>query len=178
MKAPFIRSLGPSGLLLALSAMSASAQRPVELGVDLGFSYTTQSPHVSTFSIPIGDVRAGFFVSDRLSFEPRISLAYVKVEDVDATTLFAGTAGLLYHFSADRSRSQVFVRPFVEWQHIDIGPASASQFFAGGTVGVKLPAGSRLATRLEVGYSHGFENDDFASSDQILASFGISFFTR
>jgi hypothetical protein len=161
------------------AAPGAWAQgRPVELGLDAGVSFNLSDPNVTTISIPVQDLRAGFFLSDAVSLEPRIALNYLKVEDSDALTTITLAVGGLYHFHADRTRAQPYVRPFAGLAYIDVGPDSETQFSAGGGIGIKLPMAERFAARLEGAYVHGFETDALLGSDAINLTVGFSFYTR
>ncbi len=176
----------PLALLLsaALPALASAQGRPIELGIDalsLGvdvFSAFGQTATVTTVSVPEGSFRAGFFVGDQVSVEPRIAFDYVKVEDVDAVTVGTFSLGALYHFTPERQSSQVYLRPVGSISFVDFGGQSASQVFLGVGLGVKQPILGQLATRLELEFAHGFDNDDFANVNSLAAVFGFSFFTR
>ncbi|MGH7657323.1 MAG: hypothetical protein ACREL6_03745, partial [Gemmatimonadales bacterium] len=162
--------------LAVLAAAPVSAQ--TELGVDLGFFYDTGDPSVMVISIPTAELRAGFYTSDRIEIEPRISLQYVKFENSDAATSFDGVLGLLYHLSTDRSAARWYLRPFAGINRISSGGNGETQFQLGGGVGVKIPAGERLAWRVEGNFNHAFESDNLGSSDVVGLLFGISYYTR
>jgi len=161
--------------LVAIPTLLAGQGRPIELGVDAGFDYRVKSPHVTVIGVPLQDLRVGIGITDQLSFEPRMSLNYVKFEGSKANWMVNLGAGLLYHFS--EMRRGLYVRPFVSWDHIDAGGSSASQFAAGGGLGIKTGTG-RVVGRFEAGYSHAFKNNNFAASDDILLLLGFSFFTK
>ncbi|HEX6614705.1 MAG TPA: outer membrane beta-barrel protein [Gemmatimonadales bacterium] len=163
---------------LCLTAPALAQGHPVELGLDAGASFTLSNPTVTTISIPVQDLRAGFFVSDRAEVEPRVALNYLKAESDDALTTITAALGVLVHFSGDRDRSQPYLRPFGGLSLIDVGGARETQFNLGGGLGVKLPVAERMAARLEAAYAHGFETDTFASTDELLLTVGFSFFTR
>lgn len=171
-------------LSAALPALASAQGRPIELGIDalsLGvdiFSAFGQSRTVTTFSAPVKMFRVGFFVGDQVSVEPRISFDYVKPEGTDAVTQLTFSLGALYHFTPERQRSQVYLRPVGSIFFVDVGDQSASQVFLGVGLGVKLPIFGQLAARLELEYAHGFDNDDFANVNSLAAVFGFSFFTR
>lgn len=166
-----------TALVLPLSA--TAQQRPIELGIDafrldLDFNGST----VTTITVPAQSFRAGFFVSDNVSMEPRLSVNFLTVDQFSTTTLDLGF-GVPIHFSPDeRTRSRGFVRPVASWRFVDIDGTSASQAALGVGIGVKIPLLTQIAIRLEAILTHGFENDDFASTNEIGASFGFSFFTR
>lgn len=168
-------------VVAAAFAPIASAQRPIELGIDaLSLGVTVAGgTSVTSLSVPTGVFRVGFFASERVSIEPNLGVTYIKVEDQDAVTLLNFALGLLYHFTPPGQRSQVYIRPLLGISFLDPGLGdSATQFSAGGGLGVKVPLVGRLAARLEAQYTHRFENADFAGSNSIVGLFGFSFFTR
>ncbi len=176
----------PLALLLsaALPALASAQGRPIELGIDalsLGvnfFSAFGETTTLTTLSVPVQTFRAGFFVGDQVSVEPRISFDYLKAEDVDAVTVGTFSLGALYHFTPDRQQSQVYLRPLGSILFVDAFDQSATQGSLGVGLGVKLPILGQLAARLELEYAHGFDNDDFANVNSLAAVFGFSFFTR
>ncbi|HXG44766.1 MAG TPA: hypothetical protein VNJ71_08440 [Gemmatimonadales bacterium] len=175
MPAPFRGYLAATGLALALPAALAAQAGNLELGLDVGFDYRVNEPHVLTIGVPTQDFRLGFGLTDRISFEPRASLDYFKVEDSDAVYTLGLGAGLLAHFSS--MRKGPYVRLFGGWNRVDVGSTDASQFSAGGGIGLKA-GGGKVAARLEVAYTRAFENDDFDSTDNVTALVGFSVFTR
>lgn len=170
-----------SSLTLVLSILAAptlAAQRPVELGIDGGLAFKLNEPTAVQLALPISTFRAGFFVSDAVSIEPRISLDWTKVSELDAFYALSAGLGALFHFGQGGDRARGYVRPFAGLELLGGGGESVSQLQVGGGIGVKLPMVSRLAARLEAGVQQGLENDDFQSSTRIYALFGFSFFTR
>lgn len=170
-----LRFVSLAAALLALPTLGAAQSRPIELGLDAGFDYKLNSPHLTTIGLPIQDLRVGFGVSDQISLEPRVSFNYLKPENVDAVWTLSLGAGLLFHLN--EIRQGVYLRPFGSWNHIDAGGASASQFAAGGGVGIKTGTG-RVIGRFEVAYAHAFENNDFSKSDNLTLLLGFSVFTK
>ena len=167
-------------LVLVATTLPAvlAAQSGVELGIDGGLAYKTNSPTSLTLSAPIQRFRAGFTTGRTVSIEPSIVLNYVKDEGADAFWHFGPELGVLVHFQSETKRARGYFRPHAGMTFLKSGGASANQFYLGGGVGVKLPLSvSRLAARLEGGLQHGFEGD-FPSATSIYASFGLSFFTR
>lgn len=173
---PGVLAILVGSLILAVPARAQD--RPVELGLDAGVSFNISDPNVTTISIPVQDLRVGFFVSDRLSLEPRVALNYLKVEDSDALTSITAALGALVHFNPDRDRSQFYLRPFGGLAFVDFGDDSETQFSLGGGLGVKLPMAERFAARLEGAFAHAFETDALAGSDAVSLTVGFSFFTR
>ena len=177
-----------TAITLAVSlglAAGAEAQRPIELGVDGTIArVTSDGGDFTTIAVPLGRVRAGFYLSDLVSLEPSLGFNWVDTDVGSATSLTLG-AGLLYHFKADPA----VVRPFIEgnvqmaYQKVsfDADPdldASDTQFAVGGGVGVKVPMVSRMDLRLEAFVQHAFESDAALSSTTFGALFGFSFYTR
>jgi hypothetical protein len=163
----------------ALVAPAAWAQgRPIELGLDAGISFNVSDPNVTQISIPVQDLRAGFFLTDAVALEPRLALNYFKVENVDALTSITAAVGALIHFQPDRSRAQPFARPFGGLTYLDLGDDSETQFSLGGGIGIKLPIAEQLGARVEGSFAHAFETDALADSDTIVLTVGFSFYTR
>lgn len=173
------RSLVLAGIAMFAVGSAAQAQKgKVELGLDAGVEFSLNDPSTTTVQIPVGRFRAGFFMSDRVSFEPALSLNYLKVEGVDAVTQLGLDAGLLYHFGAMDRNSQFYLRPVLGIQYLDFGGLDGTQFNAGAGLGVKIRGNDRMALRLEGAYLHGFESDNFSASDAIQLSIGFSFFPK
>ena len=181
-------TLGVSGVIPnGLGAQRTGAKRPIELGVDGALAYESgDRVKATTLTLPVSRFRAGFFLSDAVSFEPAVSLQYQRVTFEDLTgddetrsgTLYDFNFGLLFHFSTDRTQGQTFIRPFVGLRGSSGDGDSGSQGSFGLALGVKKPFVSRLAGRFEVGFAHATDDDDFPSSNQIFLAFGLSFFTR
>ena len=175
----------PLALLLsaALPALASAQGRPIELGIDvlsLGVAISSafgQTTTATALSVPVKTFRAGFFVGDQVSVEPRISFDYFKFEDTSVAHVTL-SLGALYHFTPERQSSQVYLRPVGSISFVAFGDQTASQVFLGVGLGVKLPMLGQLASRLELEYAHGFDNDDFANVNSLAAVFGFSFFTR
>jgi hypothetical protein len=172
-----------------LHAQNGASHRPIELGIDAALTYeSSDNVKQTALTLPVSKFRVGFFMTDAVSLEPSVSVQYSRttientVTGNDRTT--SGTSydldfSLLYHFSTDRTHSQAFIRPFVGIRGFNGESNSASQALFGGAIGVKLPLATRLATRLEFGFTHFAEDEpEFASSNRIFGSFGLSFFAR
>ena len=167
-------------MLVATSVASAQARRQPtstakvwELGADAGLQFSLDDPNTTTIQIPVQSVRVGIHTSDVLSIEPFFGFNYVKVEDVDAVTLYQFGVGALYHLSTSRTQSQLFVRPALMVVGVSAGGNSDSEVGAGVGFGIKWPRlNGRMAWR-------GEANINFIDDNTILgALFGISFFTR
>jgi hypothetical protein len=169
------RRISLAAALLLLPAICAAQSRPVEFGLDAALDYRVNSPHVTTIGVPIQDLRVGFGISDNISIEPRLSFNYLKVEGSSSIWTAGLGGGLLFHLNT--IRNGVYLRPFVGWDHIDVGGSSASQFNAGAGVGIKTGTGG-VVGRFEAGYAHAFKNNDFSASDDVVLLLGISLFSK
>ncbi len=184
MKIELMKRLASVSLLVlaGMSASTASAQsasasaNPIELGIDAGIGRTLGSDGVTMVSIPNGEFRVGFFVSNRLSIEPRINV--VSVSGSGSTyTEYGGDVGILYHVSNNRVGIGPYVRPFVGLTG-ESGGGSYTQAEAGVGVGTKIPIADRLAVRLEGAYNHEFSSGQYGSANELAVLFGLSFFTH
>ncbi len=180
-------------LLCLLGAAPLAAQRapglPIELGVDAAV-VRDDATDVTTLSIPLRRLRAGFFLSPLLSLEP--TLAYERASDDDGSASgFAGDLGLVAHLTGQpvgRARTAgLFVRPFVgvtrfsfssDEDEFDDFDESATQASVGVGLGFKLPVADRLAWRLEGTYARALETDDFPAANRVGLNVGLSFHTR
>lgn len=169
------------GLGLAVAGPLSAQGRPIELGLDAGFSADLKEPKYSSIEFPIQQLRVGFFVSDMLEIEPALSFNWIKFSGEDATTLVSGTLGVLFHFSADASGTRVYVRPLAGISHVAPGGNlnSTTAYAAGAGLGVKvpIPSAAHFEFRLEGGYVHGFKND-VPASDIVQLLVGFSFLTK
>jgi hypothetical protein len=171
-----MRSLAGLAVIVALAGAAplANAQaRPIELGIDGALSIGLEEPRVTVVAIPFQQFRVGFFMSPRTSIEPTLSINHISVQDVDLTTISLGV-GVLFHTHGDRTRSQIYFRPFAGFTSLSGDAGSESGANLGLGVGLKAPFASRLASRFEAFLAHDFDAE--ASSIGIL--FGLSFFTR
>jgi hypothetical protein len=168
---------------LALIAPAAGAQRtshngsgPIELGIDAGLTFGIGNSSGTLFSLPTQVFRLGYFLSDKLEFEPRFSINSISGGGSTVST-YNLEAGLLLIPDGDRVGKDLYLRPFVGVAGISVsGGNSANSGDVGVGVGLKLPfADHRLATRLEANYDHGFSG---GGSNTIGLLAGLSFFTR
>ncbi len=180
-------------LLCLLGAAPLAAQRapglPIELGVDAAV-VRDDATDMTTLSIPLRRVRAGFFLSPLLSLEP--TLAYDRVSDEDGSaSQFAGDLGLVAHLTGQpvgRARTaSLFVRPFVGVTRLSFSSdddefgdldESATQASVGVGLGFKLPVADRLAWRVEGTYTRALETDDVPAGNRVGLNVGLSFHTR
>lgn len=176
--------LRSSRVIMALTALTlggaavASAQRPIELGIDGGVQFDLEEPKTTVIGLPFQAMRVGFFLSDKISLEPSVAFNWIKTSGEDSFSTLGLDAGLLYHFSTDASASQLYVRPLAGISRVSGGGESWNQFQVGGGLGVKLPMADRLKLRLEGNIRHGLESDDIPSGTALGLTVGFSFFTR
>jgi hypothetical protein len=168
---------------LVLLAPAAGAQRNsrngsggIELGIDAGLSFGVGNSSGSLLSLPTQVFRLGYFISDKLEFEPQFGLQSSSGGG-DTFTAYGLEAGLLLIPDGDRVGKGLYFRPFLGVTGISVpGPGDTSSGFIGAGAGLKLPfADHRLATRLEANYQHAFGSSGF-NAINLLA--GLSFFTR
>lgn len=168
------RLVSIAAALVAIPTLLAAQSGPIELGVDAGLTYRSNSPHITTIGIPIQDLRVGIGMSDKISIEPRVSLNYVKVQNSSSASQIELGAGLLYHLT--KMKEGIYIRPFVNYMHLDAG-GTASQFSAGAGIGYKAGTGP-VRGRFEAGYDHAFKTNTIAKSDNIVLLLGLSVFTK
>lgn len=165
-------------------AAGARAQRPVELGVDGTIArVTSDGGDATVIAVPFGRVRAGFFLNDQVSIEPRLGFNWVDYEGSSETDLTLGL-GLVYQFQTDPAAVRPFIEAGGQMQYVKVSvdaidlDESDTQFALGGGVGVKVPMVSRLDLRLEGFVQYAFESDQLFSTTTFGALFGLSFYTR
>lgn len=168
-----------TGAVLAMVVSPLHAQgRRIELGVDAALTVVrVEGINQTTINVPAQSLRAGFFLSDRISLEPTIAVNFRKVENT-SVTFYGGGVGLLYHLSTDRDRPQVFLRPMIGYSGLRFVGGSSGVSIAGFGAGVKVPTGDRLAIRLGAEYMRRFEGGDVGALNGFAATVGLSFFTR
>jgi hypothetical protein len=163
-------------LALALTASAAGAQRgtlPIEFGVDGGVTIGFDDPSTTVVSIPQA-VRVGFFMTDRVSLEPRFSFNSFSQGGVSVRS-YALELGALFHPGGYRTGSRIYIRPFVGVEGVGGTGGSDNDVYLGGGVGVKLPfADRRFAARLEANLAHVFDEGD--NDTRLGLLFGISAF--
>lgn len=180
-----IASLVTLALVAATVPGTSSAQTPapttaptIELGIDAGVATTLGGDyHITTVSIPTSSVRAGFYVNDRVSFEPVLSLNSTSGGG-DRVTTYDAAIGVLLHGRGERVGAGVYVRPFAGISGFSTDGSSETQTYLGGGLGVAIPFAQRMATRLELAYEHGFKTNFIDGNNVLAATIGISFFNH
>jgi hypothetical protein len=167
--------------LLATAPAARAQTSPIELGIDAALSVGLDEPRVTVIAIPFQQFRIGFFLSPRTSIEPTLAINHIDAEedpefgiDPDITTISVG-AGVLFHLTPDRTRSQIYFRPFGGFTSVSLLGESESDPNLGLGLGLKTPFANRLASRLEAFVAHEFDGDGTTS---VGVLFGLSFFTR
>jgi hypothetical protein len=169
---------------LALTASAADAQRashrssgPIELGIDGGVTFGIGNTNGTVVSLPTQVFRLGYFLSDNVEIEPRVSINSISGGGASITA-YSMEAGVLFQPAGDRVGKGLYLRPFLGVSGVNVsGPAGNNNSgYAGVGFGLKLPfADRRLATRMEANYAHGFSG---GGSNLIGVLIGLSFFTR
>jgi len=158
---------------------AAARTTTIELGIDAGVATTLGGDyHITTVSIPTSSVRAGFYINDRVSFEPRLSLNSASGGG-DRVTTYDAAIGVLLHGHGERVGAGLYVRPFagIAGYSASGGP-SETQTYVGGGLGVSIPFAERMATRLELGYQPGFKTNFIDGNNVLAATIGLSFFNH
>jgi hypothetical protein len=160
-----------------LTATGADAQRrtsrPIEFGVDGGITIGFDDPNTTVVSIPQA-IRVGFFMTDRVSLEPRLNFDSFSQGGGSLRT-YAAELGALFHPGGYRTGSRIYIRPFVGVEGVGGSGPDDDDFYVGGGVGVKLPFWDRrFAARLEANLAHVFDEGD--NDTRLGLLFGISAF--
>ncbi len=170
---------------LVANAIPAHAQRgryrdpgtPPEFGIDAAATFTLD-PSATAISIPAAQVRAGFFASHTVEFEPSVGFVSANGSGNRFTELQFGL-GVLYHFARSRLETQPYLRPFTALQFVSTtGDDNSTSPVAGIGFGAKFPFGSRFAFRPELNYAHVWSDGDADDLDQIQLLAGISVYAR
>jgi hypothetical protein len=169
---------------LLVNATAAHAQRgryrdvgtPPEFGIDAAATFTLD-PSATVVSIPAAQVRAGFFASPKVEFEPHFGFVSANGSGSRFSELQFGL-GLLYHFAGSRFETQPYLRPFAALQYVSTsGDVNSTSPAAGIGFGAKFPFGTRFAFRPELNYAHVWA-DDTPDLDQIQLLLGVSVYAR
>ena len=154
-------------------SLTAQVVRPIELGIDAGISFSLDDPKVTAISLPAQSFRIGFFITDRISFEPKVALTSISGGG-ERLTLWSAELGVPIHLRVSPIGRGYYVRPFGGGAGASGGGESASGGYAGIGLGGKFGFQDRLATRIEGNYAISFEDDSHA----LGLLLGLSFFTR
>jgi hypothetical protein len=145
-----------------------------ELGTDASLTVGLEDPKFIMLRIPGGALRAGYFTTPKISIEPTLTWLSVGQEDQTGFTTYQIGTGVLFHRTADRTRSQVYLRPFLAITGGSGG--GGSSLTLGGGVGLKRPwMAGRLALRGEANIAH----NDAGNGTLLLGGLlGVSVYTR
>jgi hypothetical protein len=179
--------------LMLLEASEVSAQRTPtrassqaaaqqggfwELGADAGITLRLDDPMTVFISIPVTQLRAGYYTSNVLSIEPVLRINSSFGKDQTAFTSYLIGAGVLYHLTPDRTKSQTYMRPFLAINSTS-GPGNVTFTTLGFGAGMKRPMfRGRAASRGELNLSHRLESSGIGSLTALNALLGLSFYTR
>ena len=157
-------------LAVGLVVLPPAAEAQVELGFDSGVTVDrTLGINVTTFLIPSGMLRVGFFPGQTIAFESLVSFAVQRAFD-ETTTLIRFLPGIVFNW-----RPGTYFRGEAGIQIIDGGGTSASQFAFGVGVGTKRQIGpGPLYFRVEVAMDQWRENSDFFAHSEFRFLAGIS----
>lgn len=173
-----------SGAVLLLSAGPASGQRrPVVIGVDGTVAYHDVKGTSNFFEVsgpiggwtttgPLQGLRVGFFLSDRVSFEPSVGISVLNDEEDDNLTRLGLASSLLFHTAGGVGG------PFVglggNFTLLSYG-SSSTQLGAHGLVGGDFEVAPQFYVRLAGGAGHFFENDDMMARWTYFATIGFAY---
>jgi len=182
-------------ILVGVCPARAQGSGSVELGLDAGFTLTMfdnvetffgdYSPDdLISFVLPVQSFRVGVYVSDRAQIEPSLGIQVVsqggesvRVIQLGVDALFELTSREDFELTSRENAAVPFLS--VGGQIVSLeADGSATQVSLRAGVGVKLPAGDRLAVRLQALIGRAFETDDVLGSFDIGGRVGFSFFTR
>jgi hypothetical protein len=170
-------------LALLVAASSADAQRGQrrlwELGTDAGLSFDLAVPtggaKTTNMNFPVPSFRAGIYLNDEWSLEPSLMYNYAKAEGTPALSAYVLGFSGLYHFDTNRSKRQLYLRPFLVLTGASFGGNSASDTGLGVGVGLKWPKlGGRIAWRGEANVHRMMD----AETTSLGLFWGLSYFTR
>jgi hypothetical protein len=178
MKAATFVYLAAAAALAAAAPAHAQDPMPIEFGVDAGLTVGTESPRVTTFSLPVQRLRVGFFLSPALSLEPAILVNRTSTTGLSVSG-YEADLGILWHFTPPAPGTRTFyARPFAGISGFSASfegeRVSDSELNAGIGLGVRLPLADRLQARIEAQGRHQFDSD----VQTLGLSAGISFLTR
>jgi len=147
------------------------------LGGDGGLTIGLDDPKSLIISIPVSQVRAGYYFSDVLSFEPSLGFFSATSKGSQAFSQWTVGLGVKYDLAADRKLQRLFVHPFLTFTGGSGGQDTQTGLGAG--IGFMKPAmGDRFQWRLEGGLQHRLKSGPIPSSTGIYARAGVSIFTK
>jgi hypothetical protein len=164
-------------VLPTLVRAQASASPPLEFGADAAVTVLFD-PSAVVLTIPVAEVRAGYFVTPKIEIEPRLGLTAANGSG-DSYTEVHLTLGALYHLTLSRAAAQTYVRPFASFSSVKFTGSSETRAGALGIgLGVKLPVGTRFAFRPELDFAHTFAGDDVEDESRVQLLLGFSVYSH
>ena len=147
-----------------------------EYGLDAAVTFQLD-PSATLISVPVAQLRAGFYASRRFEVEPMFGLFSSSGSGERFTQVQFGV-GALYHFRTLRYETQPYVRGFSALQSISGSDRSTSTSPALGIgFGAKFPMGRSFAFRPELNYAHVWTDGPGDDTDDIQLLLGLSVFT-
>ncbi|MDQ6718660.1 MAG: porin family protein [Gemmatimonadota bacterium] len=163
--------------VIVTSAAAQQRQLPAELGIDAGISIGFDTPRATVVSVPQPAIRIGFFMTDRVSIEPRVGFQSIH-DDLGTLSQYRAEVGLLLHAENNPIGRGLYARPFVGLVGTSGGGSSDTQTFLGAGMGLNVPFSNRFASRLEVNYSHMTAPAGGSAANSLGVLFGLSVFNR
>jgi len=150
---------------------------PLEFGGDAAVPVLF-NPSAVVLTIPVSEVRVGYFVTPQIEIEPRVNLIAANGSG-DSYTEVHLTVGALYHLTPSRAAAQTYVRPFASFSTVKFTGSDETRAGALGIgLGVKLPMGSRFAFRPELDFAHTFAGDDVEDESRVQLLLGFSVYSH
>lgn len=147
-----------------------------EFGLDAAVTFQLD-PSATLISVPVAQLRAGFFASRRFEVEPTFGLFSSSGGGERFTQLQFGV-GALFHFRTLRYETQPYVRGFAALQSISGSDQSTTTSPALGIgFGAKFPMGRSFAFRPELNYAHVWTDGPADDTDNVQLLLGFSVFT-
>lgn len=174
-----LSSLAAGLALVALTGSGLAGQAaptPAVLGFDAAALFNRGEGNSSSISVPLGQFRVAFAMSDRVAFEPAAGLVISSYEafngDDVTVTSYVAKFGLLVRAADASGASRAYLRPFAGVVGWSSEGESSSRILGGLGVGMERPFDSRLAVRYEAFYQRAGDRNT------IGLSIGISFKAR
>ena len=145
--------------------------------MDAGITIGMDTPKSIMLQIPVGMVRAGYFVSDVLSLEPGLSFFSVGQKGATGFSSYTLQLGALYHLTPDRTKQQMFVHPMLAFSGGSGNQRTITSLGAG--VGIKRPfMQNRLAARGELNATHSLKSGPVPARTSLNLFAGLSVYTK
>lgn len=186
-----LRNAGLAVMALTMLVATAEAQRQParqrsapaqqggfwELGTDIRLSLGLDDPRSFVIAIPAGNLRAGYYFTNQVSFEPSLTWISVAQENQEGASAYVVGLSVLYHTDPNRARRQVYMRPALLISGGSGGIRSRTGLGFG--VGLKRPMfTNRLASRGELNVTHVLESGPQPAETSLNFLLGFSVYTR